>query len=191
MLFLASQSPRRRQLLEQLGFAYQILEVDVPEVVADGEPAEDYVQRVAREKAAAGLQRVGATPGAVVLGADTEVVLDGVVFGKPRDADDARAMLRRLAGRSHLVLSALCCAAAGREEIVLQRSDVRFAPLDDAAIDAYLASGEWQGKAGAYAIQGRAGAFISHLAGSFTGVMGLPLHEAARLLHGFGIRPGG
>jgi septum formation protein len=191
MLFLASQSPRRRQLLEQLGFAYRTLDLDVPERVAEGEPAADYVVRVARDKAAAGLRLVAATPGAVVLGADTEVVLDGTVFGKPRDADDARAMLRRLAGRGHEVLSALCCVAAGREEVVLQRSEVRFAPLDAATIDAYLASGEWQGKAGAYAIQGRAGAFISHLAGSFTGVMGLPLHETAVLLHGFGIRPGG
>jgi septum formation protein len=191
MLFLASQSPRRRQLLEQLGFAYQVLDVEVPEVVAAGEAAVDYVQRVAHAKAIAGLGKVAHDPGAVVLGADTEVVLDGTVFGKPRDADDARAMLRRLAGRGHEVLSALCCVAAGREEVVLQRSEVRFAPLDAATIDAYLASGEWQGKAGAYAIQGRAGAFISHLAGSFTGVMGLPLHETAVLLHGFGIRPGG
>ena len=191
MLFLASQSPRRRQLLEQLGFAYRTLDLDVPERVAEGEPAADYVVRVARDKAAAGLRLVAATAGAVVLAADTEVVLDGTVFGKPRDKDDARAMLRRLAGRGHEVLSALCCVAAGREEVVLQRSEVRFAALDDAAIDAYLASGEWQGKAGAYAIQGRAGAFVAHLSGSFTGVMGLPLHEVAALLGGFGIRPGG
>jgi septum formation protein len=190
MLFLASQSPRRRQLLEQLGFSYQVLDVDVPELVAAGESAVDYVQRVARAKAGAGLQRVLATPGAVVLGADTEVVLDGAVFGKPRDADDARAMLRRLAGRSHEVLCALCAATAGREESVLQRSEVHFAPLAESTIDAYLATGEWQGKAGAYAIQGRAGAFVAHLSGSFTGVMGLPLHEAAALLGQFGIRPG-
>jgi septum formation protein len=191
MLFLASQSPRRHQLLEQLGFAFQVLDVDVPEVVAAGEPAVDYVQRVAREKAIAGVRTLAPDPGAVVLGADTEVVLDGVVFGKPRDAEDARAMLRRLSGRCHEVLCALCAASAGREHTVLQRSEVRFAALDDATLDAYLATGEWRGKAGAYAIQGRAGAFVAHLSGSFTGVMGLPLHETAQLLRGFGIRPGG
>jgi septum formation protein len=191
MLFLASQSPRRRQLLAQIGYDFSPLDVDVPEVVVPGEPAEDYVRRVAREKAGAGLLQVGAVPGAVVLGADTEVVLDGEVFGKPVDAADAAAMLRRLSGREHETLSALCCASAGREETVLQRSRVRFAALSEADIDAYLAGGEWQGKAGAYAIQGRAGAFVSHLEGSFTGVMGLPLHEADALLRRFGIRPGG
>ena len=189
MLFLASQSPRRRQLLAQIGYDFSPLDLDVPEVVAPGEPAEDYVRRVAREKAGAGLLQVVATPGAVVLAADTEVVLDGEVFGKPVDAADAAAMLRRLSGREHETLSALCCASAGREETVLQRSRVRFAALSATDIDDYLASGEWQGKAGAYAIQGRAGAFVSHLEGSFTGVMGLPLHEADALLRRFGLRP--
>jgi septum formation protein len=189
MLFLASQSPRRRQLLAQLGFDFSPLDVDVPEVVAPGEPAEDYVRRVAREKAGAGLLQVAATPGAVVLGADTEVVLDGEVFGKPADAREAGAMLRRLSGRSHEVLSALCCASAGREQTVLHRSRVHVAALDPGDIDAYLAGGEWRGKAGAYAIQGRAGAFIPRIEGSFTGVMGLPLHECAALLRGFGLRP--
>ena len=115
MLHLASKSPRRAQLLEQIGLAFGLLEVDVPEVRAPGEPAEDYVRRVAREKAGAGLLRVVGSPGALVLGADTEVVLDGEVFGKPRDADDALSMLRRLAGRTHQVISAVCVASAGRE----------------------------------------------------------------------------
>ncbi|MCE3002762.1 MAG: Maf family protein [Xanthomonadaceae bacterium] len=189
MLFLASQSPRRRQLLAQLGFDFSALDVEVPEVVAAGEPAEDYVRRVAREKAGAGLLQVAATPGAVVLGADTEVVLDGEVFGKPADAAEAARMLRRLAGRPHEVLTALCCASAAREETVLHRSRVHVAALDDAELADYLAGGEWRGKAGAYAIQGRAGAFIPHLEGSFTGVMGLPLHECAGLLRRFGLRP--
>jgi septum formation protein len=189
MLFLASQSPRRRQLLAQLGFDFSPLDVDVPEVVAQDEPAEDYVRRVAREKAGAGLLQVAATPGAVVLGADTEVVLDGEVFGKPADAREAGAMLRRLSGREHEVLSALSCASAGREQTVLQRSRVQFAVLGADEIEDYLAGGEWRGKAGAYAIQGRAGAFIPRLEGSFTGVMGLPLHECAVLLRGFGLRP--
>lgn len=189
MLFLASQSPRRRQLLAQLGYEFSALDVEVPEVVAAGEPAEDYVRRVAREKAGAGLLQVAATPGAVVLGADTEVVLDGEVFGKPADAAEAARMLRRLAGRGHEVLTALCCASAAREETVLHRSRVHVAALDEAELDAYLAGGEWRGKAGAYAIQGRAGAFIPRLEGSFTGVMGLPLHECAALLRRFGVQP--
>jgi septum formation protein len=189
MLFLASQSPRRRQLLAQLGFDFSALDVEVPEVVAAGEPAEDYVRRVAREKAGAGLLQVAATPGAVVLGADTEVVLDGEVFGKPADAAEATRMLRRLSGRAHEVLTALSCASAAREETVLHRSRVHVAVLDEAVLADYLAGGEWRGKAGAYAIQGRAGAFIPHLEGSFTGVMGLPLHECAGLLRRFGLQP--
>ncbi|MFN7551820.1 MAG: Maf family protein [Pseudomonadota bacterium] len=189
MLFLASQSPRRRQLLGQLGFDFSPLDVEVSEVVAPGESPEDYVRRVAREKAGAGLLKVAAAPGAVVLGADTEVVLDGAVFGKPVNAADAARMLRRLSGREHQVLSALCCASAGREQTVLQCSRVRFAALSEADTEGYLAAGEWQGKAGAYAIQGRAAAFVAHLDGSYSGVMGLPLHEASVLLRGFGLRP--
>ena len=187
MLHLASQSPRRRQLLEQLGLRFGILEVDVPEVRAAGEPAADYVSRVAREKAGAGLLHVLAVPGAVVLGADTEVVLGDEVFGKPRDSDDAGAMLARLSGRSHQVISAVWCLSAGREEHAVQISEVRLAALTSAEIAAYVATGEALGKAGAYAIQGRAAAFIEHLSGSHSSVMGLPLFETARLLRGFGV----
>ncbi len=189
MLYLASQSPRRRQLLDQLGIAYRVLDVEIAEVVAPAEQAEDYVRRVACEKARAGLKALGSPAGAVVLGADTEVVLEGEVFGKPADAAAARAMLQRLSGRTHAVLSAVCCVDATRESCVLSLTDVRFAVLDEATLAGYLAAGEWQGKAGAYAIQGRAGGFIAHIAGSYTGVMGLPLHETAKLLAGFGIRP--
>jgi len=189
MLHLASQSPRRRQLLDQLGITHRVLDVVVAEVVMRNEPPADYVRRVAREKAAAGLRALGATANAVVLGADTEVVLDGEVFGKPADAAAARGMLLRLSGRSHTVLSAVCCMDASRAACVLSITDVRFAMLDDAALTDYLASGEWQGKAGAYAIQGRAGGFITHIAGSYTGVIGLPLHETASVLAQFGIRP--
>ncbi len=188
MLFLASQSPRRRKLLTQLGVDFSPLDVDVVEHVLPGEPAEDYVRRVAREKAGAGLMQVAASPGAVVLGADTEVVLDGEVFGKPRDAGDARRMLARLSGRTHTVLSAVCCIDAGRERETLSVSEVRFAPMSDAEIDAYVASEEPFGKAGAYGIQGRAAGYIEHVAGSYTGVMGLPLYETAVLLREFGIR---
>lgn len=191
MLYLASQSPRRRQLLEQIGIAFTRVDVDVPEWVQPDEPADAYVQRVAREKALAGLRALGGIPGAVVLGADTEVVLDGEVFGKPADAAAARAMLLRLSGRPHAVLSAVCCTDGVDLRCAMSVTDVHFVALDAALLEDYLASGEWQGKAGAYGIQGRAGALVEHLSGSYTGVMGLPVFETAALLRGFGIRPGG
>ena len=187
MLYLASQSPRRRALLEQLGLAPGLLEVDVPEVRQPGEPALDYVNRVAREKAGAGLLEVVAAPGARVLAADTEVILDDVVFGKAADADEAARMLRALAGRTHLVCTVVWLVHAGGEASARSLSEVSVTPLSDGDIAAYLASNEWQGKAGAYAIQGRAGAFISHLSGSYSGVMGLPLCETAALLRANGV----
>lgn len=187
MLYLASKSPRRSELLARLGLDFGLLDNEVPEHRAPGEPAEDYVRRVAREKAGAGLLQVVGVANAVVLGADTEVVLDDDVFGKPRDADDAAAMLRRLSGRTHRVISALSLVSASREAQAVSLSEVTFAELDDQDIETYLASGEWQDRAGAYAIQGRAQALISHLSGSYSGVMGLPLYETAQLLRGFGI----
>ena len=182
MLYLASKSPRRAELLDRLDQPHRVLEVDVPEVRAPDEGAVDYVRRVAREKARAGWARVAGEPGARVLGADTEVVLGQEVFGKPRDAADAAAMLRRLSGRSHVVLSALALVDASGEREALSTTEVRFAALSEAAIAAYVATGEPMGKAGAYAIQGRAEAFVAHLSGSHSGVMGLPLHETACLL---------
>jgi septum formation protein len=190
MLHLASQSPRRRELLARLGLEFGVLDVDVPEQREPGEPPEDYVRRVAREKAGAGLLEAIAVPGALVLGADTEVVLEDRVFGKPIDAGDAASMLRALSGRMHRVISAVSVVSAGREAQAVSDSEVTFATLDDDDIAAYLATGEWQGKAGAYAIQGRAQAFISHLSGSFSGVMGLPLYETMQLLRQFGLGPG-
>lgn len=184
MLYLASQSPRRRQLLEQLGFHFLVLDVDVPEHPRPDESAEAYVARVAEEKAAAGWRLVEDEPDAWVLAADTEVVLDGEVLGKPADAADAARMLRWLQGREHAVLSSVCCVRDGRSHIASKRSTVRLVALDDSAIAAYVASGEPFGKAGAYAIQGRAAAFISHIEGSYSGVMGLPLCETAGLLRG-------
>ncbi len=184
-LFLASQSPRRRELLRQIGAEFEIVDVDVPERREAGESPEDYVSRVAREKAGAGLLQVAAVRGALVLGADTEVVLDDDVFGKPVDAADAAAMLRRLSGRRHRVVSTVWVVSAGREEHATSLSTVEFMPLNDAAIAAYVSSGEPFGRAGAYAIQGRAGAFVRHLEGSYSGVMGLPLYETASLLARF------
>jgi len=187
-IFLASQSPRRRELLRQLGVDFDVLEVDIPEQRLPGEPAEDYVSRVAREKAGAGLLQVAGVPGARVIGADTEVVLDDEVFGKPADAMAARAMLQRLSGRTHEVLSTLWCIDAAREQHATSVSRVEFDVLNEADIEAYVATGEPFGKAGAYAIQGRAAAFVRRLEGSYSGVMGLPLHETAVLLRSFGAR---
>ncbi|GHD67835.1 Maf-like protein [Luteimonas padinae] len=188
MLHLASKSPRRRELLARLGLDFGVLDVEVLEQRAPGESPDAYVARVAREKAGAGLLRVVAVPGAVVLGSDTEVVLGDEVFGKPADAAHAEAMLRRLSGRSHRVLTAVSLVSAGREASVLVESEVSFAGLSDADIAEYVASGEPMGRAGAYAIQGGAERFIRRLAGSYSGVMGLPLHETAGLLRGFGIQ---
>lgn len=187
MLFLASQSPRRRKLLRQLGLDFDVLDVDVLEQRQTGEPPLDYVSRVAREKAGAGLLQVVAVPGALVLGADTEVVLDDQVFGKPVDAEDAARMLRRLSGRTHDVVSVVWAINASAEEHATCTSKVAFADLSEARIAAYVATDEPFGKAGAYAIQGHAAAFIRRLDGSYSGVMGLPLCETADLLGHFGL----
>ena len=187
VLYLASQSPRRRQLLEQLGVRFGTLAVNVPESPVPGEPPADYVSRVAREKAGAGLLQLSGVAGAVVVGADTEVVLNDEVFGKPASAEQAAAMLRRLSGRTHHVLSAVWCVSGGREERALSVSEVSFAELSAEEIAAYVGTGESLDKAGAYAIQGRAAAFIRQLSGSYSGVMGLPLYETAQLLRRFGL----
>lgn len=185
MLYLASKSPRRRELLGHLGVAFEVIDVDVPEQRARDESPIDYVRRVAADKARAGLALVAADADAIVLGADTEVVLDDEVFGKPRDVEDAGAMLRRLSGRTHAAISALTLLSATRAEHALSVSEVTFDTLDEAVIARYLAGGDWAGKAGAYAIQGAAQAFIAHLSGSQSGVMGLPLYETARRLREF------
>lgn len=189
MLYLASQSPRRKQLLEQLGVHFELVAVDVPEARAADESVGDYVSRVAREKATAGFVSASAKDAnAIVLGADTEVVLDDRVFGKPADADSAAAMLRELSGRTHNVISTVWCVDAGHRQTAISISEVRFARLTDPEIDAYIATSEPFDKAGGYAIQGPAAAFIEHLSGSYSSVMGLPLHETARMLRLFGIR---
>lgn len=190
MLHLASRSPRRRELLRQLGVRFEAADVDVPEVRAAGESPGAYVTRVAMAKARAGALAVAPhDPGAVVLGADTDVVLGTRVFGKPRDDADAAAMLKVLSGRRHTVLSVVCCVWRGNAEVAACESQVTFAPLTDADIARYVASGEPRGKAGAYAIQGRAAAFIRRLEGSYSGVVGLPLYETAALLRQAGAWP--
>ena len=175
MLHLASRSPRRAELLGRLGLDFGVIDLDLPELRGADEAPADYVRRVAREKAGAGLLRVVGVPGALVLGADTEVILDDEVFGKPADAADAAAMLHRLAGRTHQVVTAVSLVSAGREAQAVSTSLVTIAPLDEADVARYVDTGEWQGKAGAYAIQGRFQMHVEHLAGSYSGVMGLPL----------------
>lgn len=187
MIYLASQSPRRQELLAQLGVRFETLDAPVHEQIRPGENPEQYVNRVAREKAGAGLLQVGGQAQAIVLGADTDVVIDGEVLGKPADAAQAAVLLRRLSGRTHQVHTAVWLVSAGREQSALVSTEVRFAALSDAEISAYIATGEPFGKAGAYAIQGRAAAFIATINGSYSAVMGLPLHETALLLRNFGV----
>jgi septum formation protein len=189
MLYLASRSPRRKELLQRLDVPFQLLDLEVPELHAPGESAAEYVQRVARDKALAGLLQVAAhDPQAVVLGSDTEVVLDDRVFGKPADAADAAAMLAALSARTHQVITTVVLAAQGREPLTdTVVSQVSFAALSSEQIDAYVASGEPLGKAGGYAIQGRGERLIIHLDGSHSAVMGLPLYQTAQLLAAYGV----
>lgn len=189
MIYLASQSPRRQALLAQLQIDFELIEVDVHESRLPGEAPRGYVSRVAREKAGAGLLQLAGSHGALVLGADTDVVLDDAVLGKPQDAAQASAMLRMLSGRTHEVVTAVWLLSAGREAHCVVGSRVRFAELGDDEIEAYVASGEPFGKAGAYAVQGLGAAFVASVEGSYSGIVGLPLHETYRLLRQFGLPP--
>ncbi|MFQ5659009.1 MAG: Maf family protein [Gammaproteobacteria bacterium] len=182
MIYLASKSPRRRQLLEQLGIEYDVLAVDIDETWDGTERAQDHVSRLALEKARKGVNL--STSSLPVLAADTQVVLDDDILGKPKDGDEAVSMLQKLSGRNHFVYSAVALIHHGVEKTSLNISRVSFRPMGDAEISVYCDSEEPYGKAGAYAIQGRAAAFISRLEGSFSGVMGLPLYETAELLQG-------
>jgi septum formation protein len=186
MLHLASRSPRRHELLRLLDVPFSVIDVDIPEVRGADETPAQYVSRVAREKGETALAQL--PPDAWVLSADTEVVLDDEVFGKPADAAEAAAMLRKLSGRPHDVITTLWLSSHSARHTATNLTCVRFAELSEARIAAYVASGEPFGKAGAYAIQGRASAFITHMSGSHTGVMGLPLYETAALLEAAGLR---
>jgi len=187
-IYLASASPRRRELLEQIGIRYRQLLVEVPEVQQAGEVAEMYVSRVALDKARAGRAALAAGDNKPVLGADTAVVIDGDVLGKPRDRADALAMLTRLAGRWHQVVSGVAVVGAdGEEHSRLSVNAVRFRAITHQEATAYWETGEPADKAGGYAIQGLAALFIERLEGSYSAVMGLPLFETAELLDQFGI----
>ena len=189
-IYLASQSPRRRQLLEQLGERLSLLLPDdaeaaeALEAVRPGEAPATYVRRVTGLKLQDALRRLNDRhlPPAPVLCSDTTVALGRQILGKPRDAQDAADMLARLSGQTHRVLTAVAIQSGQRRVDALSDSRVRFAALTPADIAAYIASGEWEGKAGGYAIQGRAAAFVEHISGSYSGIMGLPLFETAALL---------
>lgn len=181
-LTLASQSPRRRELLARLGIEPLVRPANTDETVRPGETPESYVRRVAADKASA-------VPGELVLGADTVVVLGYEILGKPRDGEDARRMLQTLSGRVHRVLTCVCLRQEGPAPAVRDRlvsTEVVFAPITPAQIDWYVATGEPLDKAGAYAVQGAGGLFVREVRGSISNVVGLPLHETAELLRAAG-----
>lgn len=194
-LYLASQSPRRRQLLAQIGLEAQLLlpepgeDAEALESVLPAEAAADYVQRVTHLKLKAALRRLKrlGLPPAPVLCADTTVVLGRRILGKPADAQEARTLLEALSGRTHRVMTAVAVGRGRRVEAVLQVSKVRFCRIPPAELRAYVESGEPMGKAGAYGIQGAAARWVQHIEGSHSGIMGLPLHETAQLLQRFAV----
>ena len=196
-IYLASKSPRRRELLRQIGIEFELLMLrndlsrgpDVTEDVHPGEAAIDYVARVANEKAAFAwnmVQQRRLTP-RPVLAADTTVTIDGDILGKPANVGEAILMLERLSGRTHQVLTSIAVHHTGMAEQITQISDVRFATLSPASIRAYCASKEPYDKAGGYGIQGLAALFVEHIEGSHSGIMGLPLYETAKLLRQAGV----
>jgi septum formation protein len=199
-IYLASRSSRRRELLKQIGVAFEVLLFrehglrgrDMDEAPHEDETPESYVQRVARDKADAGWLRVQqrSLPRLPVLAADTAVCLRDTIFGKPADRASAIAMLKELSGREHRVLTAVALKLDTRFDMILNENVVRFRELSETDITEYVATGEPYDKAGGYAIQGRAAAFIPEILGSYTGVMGLPLYETASLLRKFQSRPG-
>jgi septum formation protein len=195
-IYLASQSPRRRELLKQIGINFEMLllrsdprrKVSVDETPHAGEQPDNYVRRVSQAKAEGGYGalRFRNLPPFPVLAADTTVTLDGKIFGTPESADQAAEMLRQLSGREHQVLSAVAIVMDEHVEVAVSTSTVRFVTLSEERIRRYLLTREYADKAGGYAIQGQAGAFIEYLSGSYSGVMGLPLFETVQLLQRFG-----
>lgn len=186
-IYLASASPRRSALLEQIGVAFRVLVPAVSEVRRDDESPETYVARIAAEKADDVWERVADAEARPVLAADTAVVVDSEIFGKPADGSEALMMLDRLSGRSHTVLTALALRWRSDRDGVVASSEVRFRATTEAERRAYCRSTEPFDKAGAYAIQGRAALFVEHLSGSHSAVMGLPLCETAMMLRRFGL----
>lgn len=186
-LYLASTSPRRQALLTQVGYLFKTLAIQIDETPQANEKATDFVTRMALEKARAGWQHVQRTNLLPVLAADTIVVLDDEIFGKPRDRHHALSMLEQLSARSHQVMTAIAVRNREYESVRLTSSQVSFRQLSRLEIESYWQTGEPEGKAGGYAIQGRAALFIKHLEGSYSSVMGLPLCETGELLAQSGV----
>lgn len=186
-ILLASASPRRQQLLRQVGVPFRVVNHNVEEIRIGQESAAEFVLRLAEAKAQSALDQLPAGLQVVVLGADTAVVCEEMILGKPKDRADALEMLGLLSGRRHRVLSAVAVISRTRNEVALSTSEVEFRELATDELDAYWQSGEPSGKAGAYAIQGLAAIFVKKLQGSYSGVMGLPLYETAQLLDRFTI----
>ncbi|HTC37790.1 MAG TPA: Maf family protein [Steroidobacteraceae bacterium] len=186
-IYLASGSPRRRELLQQIGVTFQVLGADLDETALPGEAPVAYVSRLAQAKATLGWERSRDSGGVPVLAADTAVVLEARILGKPADMNDAIAMLLQLSGRAHQVLTAVALRTAAGLQVKVSHSTVTFRTIDSSEARAYWETGEPSDKAGAYAIQGYAAVFISDLKGSYSGVMGLPLFETAALLEAAGV----
>lgn len=185
--YLASASPRRQELLRQIGVNFRVLKVDVDETALPQESPEEYVRRVALAKAQAGLELLGNDRQCVVLGGDTAVVHQGRIFGKPTDQTDALEMLTVLSGSTHEVYSAVSVVSPSRQITRLAKSQVTFHNITQQQLEAYWDTGEPQGKAGAYAIQGLAAVFVANIEGSYSGVVGLPISETAQLLNEFDV----
>lgn len=189
MLILASASPRRRELLSQAGFSFEVRPAAIDESVLPEEDPVAYVTRLAREKAQAVFAGLGAAQsGAVVLGADTTVTIDGAILGKPVDAGEAKRMLRRLAGRVHRVATGVAVVSARGVAAMAETTTVEFLPMSEDEIAGYVASGEPMDKAGAYGIQGRAARWIPRIEGCYYNVMGLPLARVSAMLIAAGVR---
>ena len=184
-LILASQSPRRRQLLEQMGLTFEVKTACIDETMDPAKPLAEEIARLSRRKAEA--VQAGLSPDAVIVAADTMVCIDGQRLGKPHSTEEAAAMLRQLSGRSHTVLSGVCVLCADRVETFTQQTDITFRPLSETEIAAYVATGEPMDKAGAYGIQGMGGLFVSSLNGDYYNVMGLPICPLAEVLRRFGV----
>ncbi len=195
-IYLASQSPRRRQLLEQLGVHHELLlpaadeDAEALEVALPNEAPAAYVKRVTQRKLDAALQRLAkrGLPPAPVLCSDTTVAMGRTIYGKPADAAEATRILTQLSGKTHRVLTAVVVGTVDQRVQSLRESRVTFATMLPSQIQAYVSSGEPMGKAGAYAVQGKAAAFISHMSGSYSGIMGLPMFETAQLLRSYGFK---
>lgn len=181
-IYLASRSPRRRELLTQMAVDFAVIAADVDESVQPGESPQDYVQRIAVEKARAGVSGLAANDKKPVLAADTAVIVDQTIFGKPVNDDDARRMLKLLSGHSHLVMTAVALASENDLKTAISVSEVRFAAMTEAEIDWYIQTGEGRDKAGSYAVQGLGAIFIDQIQGSYSGIMGLPVRETGQLL---------